>query len=132
MTAETDAVTPEELALLWGTFILGRWCEVMASDVEPPDDWQEQAAAEAVALFRPALDALLGRERAEALDVAATYLDRVVDYWEGRPLTHHGVHIHADLCEVLAAIRSDANHNDPRTRPGSTEGVTFREVSDVE
>lgn len=49
----------EELALLWGTFILGRWSEVMASDNEPADDWEEEAAAEAVALFLPALQAML-------------------------------------------------------------------------
>ena len=51
--------------------------------------------------------------RAEALTVAASLLERVVDYWDGRPLTHHGDHLHADLLDALRAIKADAEHNTP-------------------
>ncbi len=54
--------------------------------------------------------------RAEALDVAAILLGRVVDYWDGRPLAGHGEHIYADLRDVLAGIKRDADHN--RTKRG--------------
>ena len=49
--------------------------------------------------------------RSEALSVAAAILQRIVGYWEGRPLTHHGDHIHADLVDALRAIEADAEHN---------------------
>lgn len=55
--------------------------------------------------------------RAEALSVAASLLERVVDYWDGRPLTHHGDHIHADLVDALRGIKADAEHNMPEHRP---------------
>ena len=69
------STTPEELALLWGTFIVGRWAEVMADDTEPADDWQEQAAAEAVALFRPAFDDMI----AEVIDARLAPIRALAD-----------------------------------------------------
>lgn len=41
---------------------------------------------------------------ADGLAVAERLLRQVVDYWDGRPLTHHGDHIYADMCDVLRAI----------------------------
>lgn len=61
-----------ELAVLYGTFTIGRWAEVMASDDEPADDWQEQAAREAVDLFAPGAARMLARivaERVRAVEV---------------------------------------------------------------
>ena len=43
-------------------------------------------------------------EFAVGLAVAEYLLRQVVDYWDGRPLTHHGDHIYADLLDVLRAI----------------------------
>lgn len=40
----------------------------------------------------------------ECIKTAADLLGKVVDYWEGRPLTHHGEHIYADLRDVLLAL----------------------------
>ena len=42
--------------------------------------------------------------RGEGLALAADLLRKVVDYWDGRPTTHHGDHIYADLRDVLKAI----------------------------
>lgn len=50
--------------------------------------------------------------RAEALDVCAALLDRVVTYWGGRPLSAgHGVNLYADVRDVLRGIERDRDHN---------------------
>jgi len=66
LTAE-DREALADLALLYGTFIIGRWAELMVLDTEPPDDWEEQAAREAVDLFAPAAADLIATHRAEAI-----------------------------------------------------------------
>lgn len=48
---------------------------------------------------------------AEALDVAATLLRRVAEYWAGRPLTHYGAHIYEDFMDVTRAIEGDRDHH---------------------
>lgn len=53
--------------------------------------------------------------RAEALSVAAVSLQRIVDYWDGRPLRGHGDHIYAHLVAVLEVIDADAAHNEQAT-----------------
>jgi hypothetical protein len=58
--------------------------------------------------------------RGEALTVAAISLQRIVDYWDGRPLSAgHGVHLYADLLDVLRAIKADA----ALVQPADTEGA---------
>lgn len=73
--------TLADLAVLYGTFMIGRWAEVMASDDEPADDWQEQAAREAVDLFAPAagdfLAQIVAEAKAAALREAADEVERV-------------------------------------------------------
>ena len=54
---------------------------------------------------------------ANTLAVAGVLLGKVADYWDGRPLTHHGAHIYADLTDVLRAIRADEQHNLDRLAP---------------
>lgn len=58
------------------------------------------------------VDAAGDRVRADALAICAALLRKVVDYWDGRPLsTGHGVHLYADLVDVLRAIEADRDHN---------------------
>lgn len=55
-----------------------------------------------------ALLPIIERREAEAAErgvaVAAALLYKAIDYWNGRPVEHHGHHIYADLCAVLRAI----------------------------
>ena len=69
------------------------------------------------------LGSQLAQARAEALEVAALMLSKVVDYWDGRPVTMHGQHIYADLRDVLAGIEADAAHN-RNYSTGSTEATS--------
>ena len=68
-----------------------------------------------LAIVSPAVERIVAEReriaRAEALDVAALLLSKVVDYWDGRPTTIHGQHIYADMRDVLAGIKGDAEHN---------------------
>ena len=72
---------------------------------------READARKAADALAPLLAGWLAEARAEALDVAAALLGRVVDYWDGRPTQHHGHHIEADLRDVLRAIERDRDHN---------------------
>lgn len=58
-------------------------------------------------------------KRAEGLAVAKSLLRKVVAYWDGRPLAHHGDHIYADLRDVLRAITpADRTETEPKeTQP---------------
>jgi hypothetical protein len=64
-----------EMALLYGTFIMGRFAEVMSSDQEPADDWQEQAAREAVDLFAPGARQMFEAAAAKHRDEWASYIE---------------------------------------------------------
>lgn len=66
---------------------------------------------------RAEVERLEDKGRAEGLTGAAISLQRIVDYWDGRPLRMHGEHIHADVLDVLRAIRADASRLLADTRP---------------
>ena len=82
-------------------------CEI-AGDYDNPGLWL-------------AIERVVRRREIEAtantLAVAGVLLGKVADYWDGRPLTHHGDHIYADLVDVLRAVRADEQHNLDRLAP---------------
>lgn len=126
-----DDAALAELALLYGRFIIGRWAEVMASDDEPADDWQEQAAREAVALFAPAAERFKRAVKAAALEEAAEQCD--LDATDG----HCGSKTCAEnnritarwLRDRAAAYREEAS-SDPGPRRDTDRGA--REHEDEE
>jgi alkanesulfonate monooxygenase SsuD/methylene tetrahydromethanopterin reductase-like flavin-dependent oxidoreductase (luciferase family) len=61
---------------------------------------------------------------ADGLAIAQRLLEAVRDYWDGRPLTHHGQHIHADLMDVLRAITPA---HDPAEVPAEVPGQSANE-----
>ena len=48
---------------------------------------------------------------ADGLSVVTALLRKVADYWDGRPVEHHGHHIYADLMDVLTAAEADLSLN---------------------
>lgn len=78
----------------------------------PEDDWQQPETS--------------GIEY--GLAVARDLLQKVADYWEGRPCTHHGDQIMADLLAVLRAITPA----DDETDDGMANTCTHMSASGVD
>jgi hypothetical protein len=84
-------------------------------DTDELRDWANRHAdagnhGVAHALYKAAADGeslsdqAINEARTEGVEAVTTLLRKVVDYWDGRPTTHHGDHIYADLRDVLRAF----------------------------
>lgn len=56
----------------------------------------------------PAAERIRAEGRHDALVVVGGLLDKLIDYWDGRPLRLHGDHIYADIADITQAVHRDA------------------------